>query len=114
MGTVNQGLSVGTIGRQAVAGLFDQAGGARAGTSKAQKGNEGGLAGRSVFLQALSGFACIPGDVQNVIDDLENHKSYVIAKDGKPGPVSEKLYNKLRAIQYGDEADPYGWVMIVE
>ena len=48
------------------------------------------------------------------IDDLENHKSYVIAKDGKPGPVSEKLYNKLRAIQYGDEADPYGWVMIVE
>ena len=48
------------------------------------------------------------------IDDLENHKSYVIAKDGKPGAISEKLYNKLRAIQYGDEADPYGWVMIVE
>ena len=48
------------------------------------------------------------------IDDLENNKSYVIAKDGKPGPISEKLYNKLRAIQYGDEADPYGWVMIVE
>jgi len=45
---------------------------------------------------------------------LENHKSYVIAKDGKPGAISEKLYNKLRAIQYGDEADPYGWVMIVE
>ena len=48
------------------------------------------------------------------IDDLENNKSYVIAKDGKPGPISEKLYNKLRAIQYGDEPDPYGWVMIVE
>lgn len=48
------------------------------------------------------------------IDDLENNKSYVISKDGKPGPVSEKLYHKLRAIQYGDEPDPYGWVMIVE
>lgn len=48
------------------------------------------------------------------IDDLENNKSYVIAKNGKPGPISEKLYNKLRAIQYGDEPDPYGWVMIVE
>ncbi len=48
------------------------------------------------------------------IDDLENGKSYVIAKDGKPGPVCEKLYNKLRAIQYGDETDPYGWVMVLD
>ena len=48
------------------------------------------------------------------IDDLENHKSYVISKDGKPGPISEKLYHKLRAIQYGDEPDPYGWVMTVD
>ena len=48
------------------------------------------------------------------IDDLENNKSYVISKDGKPGPWCEKLYTKLRAIQYGDEADPYGWVMMVD
>ena len=48
------------------------------------------------------------------IDDLENLKSYVIAKDGKPGPISEKLYNKLRGIQYGDEADPYGWVTVLD
>ena len=48
------------------------------------------------------------------IDDLENNKSYVISKDGKPGPISEKLYNKLRAIQYGDEADPYGWVTVLD
>ena len=47
------------------------------------------------------------------IDDLENQKSYVIAKDGKPGPISEKLYNKLRGIQYGDEPDTHGWVMIL-
>ena len=48
------------------------------------------------------------------IDDLENGKSYVISKDGKPGPVCEKLYNKLRGIQYGDEPDTHGWVTIVE
>jgi branched-chain amino acid aminotransferase len=48
------------------------------------------------------------------IDDYDMHTSYVFAKDGKPGPVSEKLYNKLRGIQYGDEPDNYGWVTIVE
>lgn len=48
------------------------------------------------------------------IDDLDENKKYVILKDGKPGPVCEKLYNKLRAIQYGDEPDNYGWVTIIE
>lgn len=48
------------------------------------------------------------------IDDVENNKSYVISKDGKPGPISKKLYDKLRAIQYGDEPDVHGWVTIVE
>jgi branched-chain amino acid aminotransferase len=48
------------------------------------------------------------------IDDIDTGKSYVYSTDGKPGEISEKLYNKLRAIQYGDEPDPYGWVTIVE
>ena len=48
------------------------------------------------------------------IDDVEKGISYVIAKDGKPGPISTKLYNKLRAIQYGDEPDEFGWITIVE
>lgn len=48
------------------------------------------------------------------IDDVENNKSYVIAKDGQPGPVCTKLYNKLRAIQYGDEPDVHNWITIVE
>lgn len=47
------------------------------------------------------------------IDDLELNKSYVIAKDGKPGPVSTKLYNKLIGIQYGEEPDTHGWITIV-
>ena len=48
------------------------------------------------------------------IDDLENHKSYVISKDGKPGPWSEKLYTHLRAIQYGQEPDRHGWITVIE
>ena len=48
------------------------------------------------------------------IDDVDVDKSYVFSKDGEPGPISLKLYNKLRAIQYGDEPDVHGWVTIVE
>lgn len=48
------------------------------------------------------------------IDDIDEKKSYVYTTDGIPGPVCTKLYNKLRAIQYGDEPDVYGWVDIIE
>ncbi len=47
------------------------------------------------------------------IDDLDTGKQYVYSRDGKAGEISEKLYNKLRAIQYGDEPDIHGWVRIV-
>jgi branched-chain amino acid aminotransferase len=48
------------------------------------------------------------------IDDYDEKISYVFTKDGKPGPISEKLYKKLRGIQYGDEPDTHGWVVIIE
>ena len=48
------------------------------------------------------------------IDDYDEKKTYVFSKDGKPGKISEKLYNKLRAIQYGDEPDTHGWITIIE
>ncbi|EGJ70384.1 branched-chain amino acid aminotransferase [Bacteroides coprosuis DSM 18011] len=59
------------------------------------------------------GTAAVISPVERV-DDLDMNKSYVISKDGKAGPYSTKLYNKLRAIQYGDESDKYGWITIVE
>ena len=52
--------------------------------------------------------------VYSPIDDLEMGKSYVFAKDGKPGPVCTKLYERLRAIQYGDAPDSYGWVTVLD
>lgn len=48
------------------------------------------------------------------IDDIDESKSYVISKDGNAGPISTKLYNKLRAIQLGDEPDTHGWVTILD
>ena len=48
------------------------------------------------------------------IDDLDTKQRYTFSKDGKPGPISTKLYNKLRAIQYGDEPDVHGWVTVLE
>jgi branched-chain amino acid aminotransferase len=47
------------------------------------------------------------------IDDPEENKTYIISKDGNPGPLSQQLYNKLRAIQYGDEEDTYNWITII-
>ena len=68
----------------------------------------------STFEEAgACGTAAVISPIQR-IDDVENNKSYVFSKDGKPGPVCTKLYNKLRAIQYGDEPDAQGWVTIVE
>ena len=48
------------------------------------------------------------------IDDPENGRSYTFTKDGTPGPISTKLYHKLRAIQYGDEPDTHNWVTVLD
>jgi len=48
------------------------------------------------------------------IDDADTGVSYVFSKDGEPGAVCLKLYNALRAIQYGEAPDNYGWITIVE
>lgn len=48
------------------------------------------------------------------LDDIDNNKSYVFSKDGKPGPICTILYNKLRAIQYGDETDIHNWVTVLD
>lgn len=47
------------------------------------------------------------------IDDLDTQKRYTFSKDGKPGPVSTKLYNHLRNIQYGVEPDVHGWTTVI-
>ncbi len=59
------------------------------------------------------GTAAVISPIQR-IDDFDNKTSYVFSEDGKPGEWCTKLYNKLRAIQYGDEPDTHGWITIVD
>ncbi|NJM17025.1 MAG: branched-chain amino acid aminotransferase [Bacteroidales bacterium] len=48
------------------------------------------------------------------IDDPSNNKSYLYCPDGQAGPKSTALYNKLTAMQFGDEEDTHGWIDFVE
>ena len=48
------------------------------------------------------------------IDDLDKGSKYVMSKDGKPGPVTTRLYNHLNAIRLGETPDTHGWNTIVE
>ena len=48
------------------------------------------------------------------LDDLDNNKSYVFSKDGKPGPVCEQLFHALQALQYGEAPDTFGWCTFLE
>ena len=48
------------------------------------------------------------------IDDLDTGTKYIISKDGKPGPVTTALYNKLNAIRLGEEPDTHGWNTIID
>lgn len=76
---------------------------------------------RAVAVEELSGFeevgacgtAAIISPIKKIVD-RDSGKVYEFCKDGKAGPVSEKLYNRLQAIQYGEEADPHNWVTLLD
>ncbi len=58
------------------------------------------------------GTAAVITPIKNIVD-IQTGKIFEYCKDGKPGPISLKLYHKLQAIQHGDEPDIYGWTDIV-
>lgn len=62
---------------------------------------------------AACGTAAVASPVGEV-HDLDKGVKYVISKDGRPGEITTKLYNKLRAIQHGEEEDVHGWNTIVD
>ncbi len=61
----------------------------------------------------ICGTAAVISPVER-IDDRDENKSYHFGKDHTAGPVSTRLYNRLKAIQYGDAPDPYGWVTVLQ
>jgi branched-chain amino acid aminotransferase len=76
---------------------------------------------RHIMIEELGGFeevgACGTAAVISpikMIQDRDSGKVFEYCQDCKAGPISTKLYNKLRAIQYGDEPDTHNWVHIIE
>lgn len=59
------------------------------------------------------GTAAVITPIKKIVDP-DTGKTYEFGSDGNPGPISVKLYNKLTAIQYGDEPDPFAWIGIVD
>ncbi|MEI8203983.1 MAG: branched-chain amino acid aminotransferase [Bacteroidota bacterium] len=48
------------------------------------------------------------------ISDRDTGKTYNYCTGGNAGPISTKLYNRLRAIQYGEEDDKFGWNIVLD
>ena len=76
---------------------------------------------RSIPVEELSEFdeagACGTAAVISPIkkiQDRETGKVYEYCKDGKAGPISTKLYNRLRGIQEGTIEDKFNWNTIIE
>lgn len=59
------------------------------------------------------GTAAVISPVRSIVDE-EAGKTYLFSKDGQPGPVSVKLYERLTDIQTGELPDPYGWIEFVD
>ena len=59
------------------------------------------------------GTAAVISPIGKIVDP-EKNRIYEYCKDGKPGELTMKLYNKLVGIQNGDEPDGFGWMTIVE
>jgi len=59
------------------------------------------------------GTAAVITPIARIVDPDKN-MIYEYCRDGKPGPLSMKLYDRLMAIQCGDGEDEFGWITVVE
>jgi branched-chain amino acid aminotransferase len=59
------------------------------------------------------GTAAVITPIRKIVDP-DTNTTYEFCPDGNPGPVCTTLYNKLVAIQNGDEPDIHGWVDFIE
>ena len=59
------------------------------------------------------GTAAVISPIREIVD-RDSGKVYSYCKDGKVGPKSLKLYEKLKGIQQGEEPDLHGWNTVLE
>ncbi len=62
---------------------------------------------------AECGTAAVTAPIDEIYDEA-NDRTYRFSTDGKAGPVTTELYNRLRGIQCGDLPDTHGWVDFVD
>ena len=55
-------------------------------------------------------FACGTAAVITPVGTVKDAGQEWVIGDGKPGPVTMRLRDELMDIQYGRQADPYGWI----
>lgn len=68
----------------------------------------------SSFTEAgACGTAAVISPIGKIVDPDMN-MIYEYCRDGKPGEITMKLYNKLTGIQCGDVEDEFGWMTEVE
>lgn len=59
------------------------------------------------------GTAAVISPIAKIVDP-EKNLIYDYCRDGKPGRATMTLYNKLVAIQYGEEPDNHNWITFVD
>jgi branched-chain amino acid aminotransferase len=47
------------------------------------------------------------------VGEIHHNRTRVIINKGKIGPLSQRLYDEITGIQYGEKADPYGWCYFI-
>jgi branched-chain amino acid aminotransferase len=59
-------------------------------------------------------FGCGTAAVISPVGRLHFRERDYVINDNKAGPVAERLYRELTAIQYGQAEDRFGWIVPVE
>lgn len=52
--------------------------------------------------------------VVSPVNELAWNDRVITIKDGRVGPVAQRLYDEIIAIQYGEAEDPFNWVVTIE
>ena len=76
---------------------------------------------RKIALEELADFddvgacgtAAVISPIRRIVD-LEKGTEWNYCLDGKAGPKSSQLYQRLIDIQYGDAEDKFGWTTVID
>ena len=44
---------------------------------------------------------------------IQHNDNTITIHNGEIGPVSQRLYDEITGMQYGEKADPFGWCLVL-